>query len=55
MIKCSVDEARMLTVTEDKFSEIRKKMNSYIRKTYLKAVQAPITEKARLVTWMQLC
>lgn len=55
MIKCNVDEARILTVTEDKFSEIRKKMNSYIKKTYLKAVQAPVTEKARLVTWMQLC
>lgn len=55
MIKCSADEPRVLTVTEDKFSEIRKKMNSYIKKTYMKAVQAPVTEKARLVTWMQLC
>ena len=55
MIQCSADEPRVLTVTEDKFSEISKKMNSYIKKTYMKAVQAPVTEKARLVTWMQLC
>lgn len=54
-IKCGVDEPRVLTVSEDVFSEIRKKMNAYIKKTYMKAIQAPVTEKPKLVTWMQLC
>ena len=54
-IRCNKDEGRVLTVTEEQFSDIRKKMNAYIKKTYMKAVQAPLTEKPRLVTWMQLC
>lgn len=54
-IRCTSDEARMLTVTEAEFSDVRKKMNTYIKKTYMRAVQAPLSEKPRLVTWMQLC
>lgn len=53
-IACEKEEMRALIVTEDEFDEARRKINSYIKKTYMKAVQAPISEKPRLVTWMQL-
>ena len=54
-IKCDASEARVMTVTEEEFSDVRKKINAYIKRTYLRAVQAPISKKPRLVTWMQLC
>ena len=44
----------MLTIGEEAFSEAKKKVDSYIKKNYLRLVQAPINEKQRLVTWMQL-
>lgn len=53
-IKCNEDESRVLTLGEEEFIELRKQMDSYIKKSYLRLVQAPIGQKARLVTWMQL-
>lgn len=53
-IKCVNSEARVLTIGEEEFDELRKKMDSYIKKSYLRLVQAPLGQKARLVTWMQL-
>lgn len=53
-IECCKDEPRVLFTTEEEFTEMRKKISSYIKKNYLKAVQAPIGIKPRLVTWMQL-
>lgn len=54
-IQCTKEEKRVLTISEEQFTEIRRKINLYIRRTYMKAVQAPLTERPRLVTWMQLC
>ncbi len=53
-IKCEPDEMRVLNTTEDDFAEVRKKIESYIKKSYMRAVQAPIGVKPRLVTWMQI-
>lgn len=53
-IKCDCDESRCFTVTEEEFKLIKKTMDLYINKNYLRIVQAPIGVKPRLVTWMQL-
>lgn len=54
-IACSKEEPRVLTVSAEQFAAVRKKADTYIRKNYMRAVQAPIGVKPRLVTWMQLC
>ena len=54
-IQCSKDEFRRLETSADSFSAIRKTVEQFIKKNYMKAVQAPIGVKPRLVTWMQLC
>ena len=53
-IQCEPDEARKLNTTEEDFAEVRKKIESYIKKSYMRAVQAPVGVKPRLVTWMQM-
>ena len=53
-IQCEQDEARKMNTTEEDFVEIRKKIESYIKKSYMRAVQAPVGVKPRLVTWMQM-
>lgn len=53
-IKCDTTEARYLSVTEDQFSTIRKVLEKHITNSYMKAIQAPLTVKPRLVTWMQI-
>lgn len=53
-IKCNPETERLLAVTEGTFSEYRKIIESYIKKSYMRAVQAPAGIKPRLVTWMQL-
>ena len=54
VILCGKEEPRVLTVTEDQFKTAKKKIDAYIKKNYMRAVQAPIGVKPRLVTWMQL-
>lgn len=53
-ILCEKEEPRVLTVTEDDFKAAKKKIDAHIKKNYMRAVQAPIGVKPRLVTWMQL-
>lgn len=53
-IQCEPDEARKLNTTEEDFAEVRKKIESYIKKSYMRAIQAPVGVKPRLVTWMQM-
>ncbi|KJR45062.1 hypothetical protein UF75_4556 [Desulfosporosinus sp. I2] len=53
-ICCDKSENRILTVTAEGFSEIRKLLENYIKRTYLKSVQAPIGVKQKLTTWMEL-
>lgn len=54
IIKCPVEEQRVLTAKETEFSEKRKTIEDYIKKSYMRVVQAPVGIKPRLVTWMQL-
>ena len=54
MIQCMPDTNRDIDTTEEKFSERRKIVESYIKKSYMRAIQAPLGVKIRLVTWMQL-
>ena len=54
LIKCSQDEARLISATEEEFIEKKRTIEAYIKKSYMRAVQAPIGAKPRLVTWMQL-
>ncbi len=53
-IQCEPEEPRILTTTEEEFASLRKSVETHIKKNYLKAVQAPLGVKPRLVTWMQL-
>lgn len=53
-IKCEPDEKRKLQIREEDFAEVRKKIESFIKKSYMRAVQAPLGVKPRLVTWMQI-
>lgn len=53
-IKCEPDEARVLTITEEQFGAVKKKLETHIKKNYMRAIQAPVGVKPRLVTWMQL-
>lgn len=53
-IQCGKEEARVLTINEETFTSVRKKMDVYLKKNYMRAVQAPVGVKPRLVTWMQL-
>ena len=53
-IQCDKDTNRLLSIDEDEFKEIRKSVEDYIKKTYMKAIQAPVGIKPRLVTWMEI-
>ena len=55
LIQCAPDTNRVLVTTEEEFSESRKLVETHIKKTYMRAIQAPLGVKIRLVTWMQLC
>lgn len=54
-IQCDHEEPRRLETTEEDFASVRKTIESFIKKSYMRAVQAPLGVKPRLVTWMQLC
>lgn len=53
-IKCEKTEARYLNITQEQFNDLKKRIDSHIKKNYMRAVQAPLGVKPRLVTWMQL-
>lgn len=53
-IKSVKSTPRHLTITQEDFYSKRKIVESYIRKTYLRAVQAPIGVNPRLIAWMQI-
>ena len=54
-IQCSKNEPRRLETSEETFVGIRKMVEKHIKKSYMRAVQAPMGVKPRLVTWMQMC
>ena len=55
LIKCDKNEMRQITTNSDIFISVRKTIEAYINKSYLKAIQAPLGIKPKLVTWLQLC
>jgi hypothetical protein len=54
MIQSEKETPRTLAIGEVDFAAIRKIVDSHINKSYMKAIQAPIGVKPRLVAWMQL-
>lgn len=54
-IQCGKDEPRRIETSEETFAGIRKMVEKYIKKSYMRAVQAPMGVRPRLVTWMQMC
>ena len=53
-IQCDRSEPRYLNITQEQFNDLKKTIDSFIKKNYMRAVQAPVGVKPRLVTWMQL-
>ncbi len=54
-IVCERTELRQLTINAEGFAAARKTIESFIKKNYMRSIQAPMGVKPRLVTWMQLC
>ena len=54
IIKTAPEESRTVTISPDECEQYKKKISSYINRTYMRAIQAPVGVKPRLVTWMQL-
>lgn len=54
-IQCEQTDPRCIATDEEHFTTLKKKIDSHIKKSYMRAVQAPLGVKPRLVTWMQLC
>jgi len=55
LIRCDENEPRVVTATEEHFAQARKKAEDYIKRSYMRSVQAPLGVKPRLVTWLELC
>lgn len=53
-IRCVSGTERCNQVAPDNLTEIRRKVESHIKNTYLKAVQAPIGAKPTLLEWMEI-
>ena len=54
-IQCTPEEPRKIHTNEAGFVKARKTIENYIKKNYMRSVQAPLGVKPRLVTWMELC
>lgn len=54
-LKCDASEPRHISLDEEQFTKLRKRIESHLKKSYMRAVQAPLGVKPRLVTWLQLC
>ena len=53
-VRCKKEESRVFNESEEQFNEFRKAIESYIKKNYMRAIQAPAGRKIKLVTWMQM-
>ena len=54
-IQCTPEEARKIHTNETNFTSARKVIENYIKKNYMRSIQAPIGVRPKLVTWMELC
>jgi superfamily II DNA or RNA helicase len=53
-IRCNKDTPRKQELAKETLKEIRKKMDTHVKNTYLKSVQAPLGVKAYIKAWMEL-
>jgi superfamily II DNA or RNA helicase len=53
-VRCQPDTPRQRAVDDKTLAEIRKKVETHVKNTYLKRVQAPVGVKATLKCWMEL-
>ena len=53
-IKCERREERAVAISAEDFAIYKKKVESFINRTYMRSIQAPVGVKPRLITWMQL-
>ena len=54
LIKSEKETPRVLALQESEFEAIKKSLDAHINKYYMKAIQASVGVKPRLVTWMEL-
>jgi superfamily II DNA/RNA helicase len=54
LIECQPDTPRQTVTPKRNLTEIRREMDTHIKNTYLKKVQAPIGVKSTLLAWMEL-
>ena len=53
-IRCSRDTPITRAMVKETLKEIRKKMDSHVKNTHLKFIQAPVGVKATIKAWMEL-
>jgi hypothetical protein len=53
-IKCQADTARRVEMTAEALRTVRLKIESHIKNTYLKQMQAPVGIKPTLKCWMEI-
>ena len=54
LIRSTIKTARKVSLKHESLSEIREKIDKYIKNTYLKKNQAPVGIKPTLMAWMEL-
>ena len=54
LIKSEPDTPRETATPKETLTEIRRKMDTHVKNTYLKKVQAPVGVKSTLLAWMEL-
>lgn len=54
LIESEPDTPRQTVTPKETLTEIRRKMDTHVKNTYLKKVQAPIGVKSTLLAWMEL-
>ena len=53
-IRCQPDTPRRVEMTADALRTVRLKVETHIKNTYLKQMQAPVGVKPTLKCWMEL-
>lgn len=54
LIKCEETEQRVSLASEEQFYAAKSVVEDFLKKSYIRKVQAPVGKKVRLVTWMQI-
>lgn len=54
LLRTPIDEKRTVTANSDDFDAVKKKIESHIKKNYMRAIQAPVGIKPKMIAWLQL-